>query len=167
VLVPFFRDAEEALRLVLVARGPGGVHGGQVGLPGGKHEPGDSSLLDTALRETEEEVGLPPSEIEVLAALEPLDTNATGFRVHPFLARVRAPARWSFAAGEITGVLTPLVSMLADPSARREEVLSFPGWPEPRQVECIALEDSRVLWGLTLRLLDVVLPRLAAGEWAM
>jgi 8-oxo-dGTP pyrophosphatase MutT (NUDIX family) len=164
VLVPLFRDAQEELRLVLVARGPAGVHGGQVSLPGGKKEPADASLLETALRETEEEIGLGRSQVEVLAELAPVDARTTGFRVHPFLARVRAPERWSLAAGEITRVLTPPVRTLADPAARSEAVLSFPSWPEPQRVECIPL-DGHVLWGLTLRLLDAVLPRLLAGEW--
>jgi 8-oxo-dGTP pyrophosphatase MutT (NUDIX family) len=164
-LVAVFCDDEGELRLVLVARGPAGVHGGQVSLPGGKQEPADSSLLETALRETEEEIGLSRSDVEVLATLEPVDTRTTGFRVKPFLARVQPPERWSFATGEITGVLTPLVRRLADPASRSEAVLSLETWPEPRRVEVIALETGHLLWGLTLRLLDAVLPRLLAGEW--
>jgi 8-oxo-dGTP pyrophosphatase MutT (NUDIX family) len=165
VLVPVFRDDHDELRLVLVARGPAGVHGGQLSLPGGKREPEDASLLETALRETKEEIGLARGELKVLAALEPIDTRTTGFRVYPFLARVQVPDGWTFAAGEITDVLTPMVRTLADPAARTEELLSFPSWPEPRQVQGIALDTGHVLWGLTLRLLDDVLPRLLAGEW--
>lgn len=164
VLVPVFRDAD-GLRLVLVARGPAGVHGGQVGLPGGKPEPGDATLLDTALRETEEEIGLARSAIDVLAELEPMDTRATGFRVHPFLARVTVPERWTLASGEIAAVLTPSAQALADPTARGERLLSFPVWPEPRLVDGIALDGGHVLWGLTLRLLDALVPRLLADEW--
>jgi 8-oxo-dGTP pyrophosphatase MutT (NUDIX family) len=167
VLLPLYRDAEGELRLVLVARSPIGVHGGQIGLPGGKREPADASLLETALRETEEEIGLRRTEIEVLAALDPLDTLTTGFRVHPFLARVREPARWSPASDEVVAVLTPSVRMLADPRVRGEALLSFPGRRETRRVERIALDDGRALWGLTLRVLDNVLPRLLANEWSI
>jgi 8-oxo-dGTP pyrophosphatase MutT (NUDIX family) len=165
VLVPLFRDGHGELRLVLVARGALGSHGGQVGLPGGKREPADASFLETALRETEEEIGLGRSEIEVLAELEAMDTRTSGFRVHPFLARIRAPVRWIPAGDEITAVLTPPLSVLADPRLRGEAVLSFPGWPEPRRVERIALDDEHALWGLTLRLLDSVLPRILGEEW--
>jgi 8-oxo-dGTP pyrophosphatase MutT (NUDIX family) len=165
VLVPLFRDDRGELRLVLVARGSVGLHGGQVGLPGGKREPSDASLLETALRETEEEIGLARSEIEVLAALDPLDTRTTGFRVHPFLARIHVPARWHPAAEEITAVLTPPLRLLIEPGLRDEALLSFPSWPEARRVERIALDDGHALWGLTLRLLDGVLPRLLADEW--
>jgi 8-oxo-dGTP pyrophosphatase MutT (NUDIX family) len=165
VLVPLFRDVGGELRLVLVIRGPGGIHGDQVGLPGGKWEPGDASLLETALREAEEEIGLARDEVEVLAQLEPLDTRVSGFRVHPYLALVATERAWRPRSDEIAGVVTPLVRALADPAARREELLSSPRWPESRRVAGVPLESGHLLWGLTLRLLDPLLPRVLAGEW--
>ena len=167
MLVPVFRDGEGELRVLLVQRGMRGIHAGQLGLPGGKQEPGDDSLLDTALREAEEEVGLGREEIEILTSLEPLDTRTSGFRVYPYLARITPPRRWRLAAGEITGVLAPTVRALADPSARHERELSFATWPASQRVDCVRLEGDRLLWGLTLRLLDPLLPRLLADEWAI
>jgi 8-oxo-dGTP pyrophosphatase MutT (NUDIX family) len=166
-LVPLFRDDEGELRLVLVVRGPLGRHGHQLSLPGGKHEPGDASLLETALRETEEEIGLARDQVEVIAALPPIDTRTTGFRVNPYLARIRRPESWRLARGEITAVITPQVRSLADPSLRREQLLSFPTWPEPRRVQCLELEDGYLLWGLTLRLLEPLLPQLLRGAFAI
>ena len=165
VLVPVFRDSEGELRLVLVVRGAGGVHGGQLALPGGKHEPSDRSLLETALREAEEEIGLSPAEVEVVSELEPLDSRTSGFRVHPFLARVHPCQRWRAARGEISEVVTPRVRTFVQHEARREELISFPTWPRPRYVECVVLERDHRVWGLTLRLLDALVPRLLADEW--
>jgi 8-oxo-dGTP pyrophosphatase MutT (NUDIX family) len=165
VLVPLFRDADGELRLLLVRRGSLGAHADQLGLPGGKPEPGDASLLETALRETEEEVGIPREEIEVVAELEPLDSRTTGFRVQPFLARITPPRRWRLAPGEIAGVLTPTVRELADPANRRELEVESRISPGRLVTEGILLEDDRPLWGLTLRLLEPLLPRLLAGEW--
>jgi 8-oxo-dGTP pyrophosphatase MutT (NUDIX family) len=167
VLVPVFRDDEDELRVLLVQRGSRGVHGGQLGFPGGKRESGDRSLLQTALREAEEEIGLKRSEIEILATLEPRDTRTSGFRVYPFLARITPPRQWRLAAGEIAGVITPTVRTLVDPSARREREISFATWPASMRVEGVLLADDQLLWGLTLRLLDPLLPRLLAGEWAI
>jgi hypothetical protein len=167
VLVPVFRDDEGELRVLLVRRGTGGIHGGQLGFPGGKQEPGDRSLLATALREAEEEVGLRRSEIEILESLEPRDTRTSGFRVYPFLARITPPRRWQLAAGEIAGVITPTVRALSDPSARRQRELSFPTWPASQRVEGVLLDGGQLLWGLTFRLLDPLLPRLLAGEWVI
>ena len=165
MLVPLFRDDQGELRLVLLVRGPLGRHGHQLSLPGGKPERGDASLLETALRETEEEIGLARDEVEVIAALPPIDTRTTGFRVHPYLARIHPPDSWRLAHGEITAIITPRVRTLADPSLRREQLLSFPGWPEPRRVQCLELEDGYLLWGLTQRLLEPLLPKLLNDEF--
>jgi 8-oxo-dGTP pyrophosphatase MutT (NUDIX family) len=165
VLVPVFRDGFGSVRLVLVERSLVGAHAGQVALPGGRREASDPSSLDAALREAEEEIGLGRSLIDVLSTLEPMDTRTTGFRVHPFVARVRVPAQWKLSRDEITAVLTPTLKDLADPRRRDTTTLSFPGWSEPHLVERVELECGRNVWGLTLRLLDVVLPRLLADEW--
>ena len=159
VLVPVFRDAGGELRLVLVRRAPGGPHGGQLGLPGGRWEPDDGPLLETALREAEEEIGLPRADVQVVAELDALETRSTGFLVHPFLARITPPAEWRLAAGEISGIITPTLAALAAADARVEREL------ESRLVECILLGEDPPLWGLTLRLLDSLLPRLLGGEW--
>jgi NUDIX domain len=135
--------------------------------PAANGSPGDTSLLETALRETEEEIGIPQSEIEIVAELTPVDTRTTGFRVHPYLARIEPPARWRLAPGEITGIVTPRVRKIVDPAARQEQLLSFPSWPQPRRVDCVTLADGHLLWGLTLRLLDPVIRGLLAGEWVV
>jgi 8-oxo-dGTP pyrophosphatase MutT (NUDIX family) len=165
VLVPVYRDDEGDLRVVLVVRADdGGLHGGQLGLPGGKPEAGDADLRATALREAEEEVGLDPSSAEVVAELAHLDTSATGWRVHPYLARIPAGTSWRLQQTEIVGVLTPSVRALADRTARRMLPFSSLRFPEPMLVDGIDV-DGHVLWGLTLRLLDDIGPRLLAGEW--
>lgn len=164
VLAPVFRDTQGELRLLLVVRGDHGVHGGQLGLPGGKPEEHDIDLLATALREAHEEVGLDPSAVEVLGALDPLDTHATGFRVHAFVGLVPGETAWHPREGEIVGVLTPAVATLADPESRRTLPFTSRQFPDGLLVEGIDV-DGHVLWGMTLRLLDDLVPRLLAGEW--
>jgi 8-oxo-dGTP pyrophosphatase MutT (NUDIX family) len=165
VLLPVYRDDEGELRIVLVVRADdGGMHGGQLGLPGGKPEPHDTELAVTALREAEEEVGLPPESVEILAALPVLDTRATGWRVHPFVGRVPADTPWRLQETEIVGILTPSAKALADPDARALLPFTSRRFREPLLVDGIDVE-GHVLWGMTLRLLDDALPRLLAGEW--
>lgn len=163
VLAPLFRDAAGEVRTLLVVRADHGPHGGQLGFPGGKPEPGDADLLATALREAEEEVGLDPAVVEVLAELEPLDTRATGFRVHAFVGRVPAATSWRLDAVEITGILTPTLHLLADPAARATLPFTSSQFPDGLLVEGIDVE-GHVLWGMTLRLLDRLLPLFLAGE---
>ena len=165
VLLPVYRDAEGELRVVLVVRADdGGMHGGQIGLPGGKPEDTDANLLATALREAEEEVGLRRETVEVVATLPVLDTARTGWRVHPFLGRVPADTPWRLQEAEIVGILTPSAAALADPEARARLPFSSLRFREPLIVDGIDV-DGHVLWGMTLRLLDEALPRLLAGEW--
>ena len=167
MLAPVFRDRCCELRLLLIRRGARGIHGGQLGLPGGKREPDDHSLLETALREAEEEVGLGRADVTVLAPLRPIDGLTSGLRVHGYLARITPPARWRLADGEIVGVLTPTVRALADPCARHEREVSFATWPATRRVECVSVARDQLLWGLTLRLLDTVMHPLLDGAWAV
>lgn len=165
VLLPVFRDAEGELRVAIVVRADdGGLHGGQLGLPGGKPEPGDVDLLATALREAEEEVGLAPGAVDLLATLPPFDARSTGWRVHPFLGRISPDTTWRLQESEIVGILTPAVRALADPSSRAKLPFTSIRFSEPLLVDGIDVE-GHVLWGMTLRLLDDVLPRLLAGEW--
>lgn len=164
VLAPVFRDVDGVLRTLLVVRSDHGRHGGQLGFPGGKPEPGDADLLATALREAHEEVGLDPAVVEVLAVLDPLDTHATGFRVHTFVGRIPHDTAWRLDATEIAGVLTPAIELLADPEERDTLPFTSRQFPDGLQVEGIDVE-GHVLWGMTLRLLDDLVPRLLAGEW--
>lgn len=164
VLVPVFRDGAGGLRVVLVRRTNGGVHGGQIAFPGGKRDKGDSSLTDTALREAHEEIGLDPSNVAVLDALPVVDTITTGFRIHPFLGRVSPPPVWRPAPREVAQIMEMTVEGFLDPSVHGEELWSFPEWPEPRRVRFFRVGEHK-LWGATYRILRPLLPRMVSGEW--
>ncbi|WP_169748012.1 NUDIX hydrolase [Pseudonocardia acaciae] len=165
VLIPFYRDEGGALRMVLIERTPHGVHGGQVALPGGKHEPHDRDMRATAVRETCEELGLTPGDLDVLAELPAVRTRSTGYLVWPFVARLRSvPARWRPAEREVADVLDVDVAEVAAPSARAEQEMHFASWDTTLRVPVRRI-GRHVLWGLTLRILEPVLPRALAGEY--
>jgi 8-oxo-dGTP pyrophosphatase MutT (NUDIX family) len=171
VLVGVFRDPAHGidggpLRLVLVRRSDGGLHGGQIAFPGGKREPGDASLADTALREAREEIGLPPAGARLLAELPVVQTLTSRFRISPFLAAITPPRSWRLDPREISEVLEVAIDDLLDPAAHGEESRHFPNWPGPRTIPYYRVGEHR-LWGATYRIAHPLLRRLAAGEWGI
>jgi 8-oxo-dGTP pyrophosphatase MutT (NUDIX family) len=166
VLVPIFCDAAGEANLVLVRRTDYGVHGWQLAFPGGKREPTDTSLLATALREAEEEIGLPRAAIEVLAALPPVHTRSSGFHIAPFLARITPPLTWHVQPTEVAEVMHVPVRYLADPITAGQESWQLPGWPAPELIDFWRVGPHH-LWGATYRIVHALLPRLLAGEWPL
>lgn len=164
VIVPVFRGPDAELRVLLLRRGPHGLHGGQIAFPGGKCEDGDADPLATALREMQEEIAVDPKTVDVLVHLPVTQTVTTGQTVHPFLAKLRSPGNWKLAEQEVEEVFEVPVSYLCHPETRGSALQSFSGWPEPREHPHFRLGSHRI-WGLTYRILDPLLPRLAAGEW--
>jgi 8-oxo-dGTP pyrophosphatase MutT (NUDIX family) len=161
VLAPIYRDPRGDLRLVFIRRGPHGVHGGQLAFPGGRREPEDADLLATALREAEEEVGLDPTQVEVLTELPVVATVATGFRVAPFLGRLRgAPPAWRRQEDEIDEILDVRLDDLTRPEAHAVEMWQLPGWPEPREIPFYWIGPYK-LWGATYRMVASILEYLA------
>lgn len=95
-------------------------HAGQIAFPGGKPEPDDRDLLDTALREAWEEVGLPRELVEVVGRLAPVPTP-TGYMIIPYVGRVRADWRPRKTSPEVARILTPTLSELMDPAVYRSK----------------------------------------------
>lgn len=153
------------LRIVLIARAPGGPHGSQIGFPGGVREPYDETLRQTALREAQEEIGLPPRNVEIITELEIIDTISTGFTIAPYLARITPPPVWTPQETEVAEILDIRVDDLLAPGIHDSRMARFRGWPEPREISFYRL-GSRELWGATYRIVHPLLPRLLSGEWS-
>jgi len=164
VLVPLYRDVAGEPVLVLIRRTEGGIHGGQLAFPGGQRADEDATLYDTALRETEEEIGLTRSTVTRLADLPPLQTRVSGFCVHPFLARITRPPVWRPHPAEIAEVIECRIATLARPEAHDSSLERFDGWPEPVRISFYRVGPHR-LWGVSYRILHPLLPRLVAGEF--
>ena len=91
-----------------------GRHGGQVSLPGGVSEPGETAE-QTALREAQEEIGLAPDDVRVLGALTPLDIPVSGFRLHPIVAAVNRHPSMRPSDGEVARILEVAIDELLEP----------------------------------------------------
>jgi len=91
-------------------------HGGQISFPGGRREAGET-LLQTALRECTEEIGVDDSSVEVLGTMTPLFIPPTGFCVYPFVGRAET-TQFQLDPREVDRILTVPVTELAEPSLR-------------------------------------------------
>lgn len=163
VLVPVYRTSEGDCKVVLVRRSENGIHGGEIAFPGGKRKTSDRTLLDTALREVREEIGLTSEFIDIVEALPPVDTISTRFRIYPFLARIVPSQPWVPDRNEIADILEVSVKSLADPGVHGEETRVFPGFPGPLHIRFYRI-GSHKLWGATYRILQPIIPRLLANE---
>jgi 8-oxo-dGTP pyrophosphatase MutT (NUDIX family) len=164
ILIPVYRSKDGELHIVMILRNAGGVHGGQVAFPGGKHDAEDETMLDTALREAREELGLVVEPSDVLAELPMTQTRTTGYRVFPYLARISVPKRWQIAEREIAEILDVKLDDLTRPDSHDKMIDRFPTWEKAERVSFYRVGSHR-LWGLSYRILQSVMPRLWAGEW--
>ena len=150
--------------LVLVRRTEGDIHGGQLAFPGGKMSSTDDTLWDTALRESEEEIGLKRINVELLEQLPNVFTQTSRFDITPFLAKINRPVKWAPDEREVAEIIEIPVKDLTKPEAHGKEVKNFPQWPAPRLVPFYRVGKYQ-LWGATYRILNPVVDKLLNRSW--
>ena len=123
-------------------------HPGEISFPGGMRHDDDPDLLATALRETEEELGLSPALVDVLGSLEPLQTFTTGFTIVPFVGALGADPAFRANPGEIAEVLEFPVARLLE----IERPMSWTREGETWWGHVYEL-DGHTIWGATARIL--------------
>lgn len=150
VLIPLFLR-EDTVHVVLTKRTDQvRTHQGQISFPGGAWEPADASLLETALREAHEEVGLRPQDADVLGVLTDTPTNVSGFLVRPFVGAIPHPYEFVQDLAEVAGLLSPPLDVFADPSRRRQEIRERDGVRYPLYFFDV---EGDTVWGATARML--------------
>lgn len=154
-----------ALHLALTLRTSNlGHHRGQVSLPGGGWEEGDASLQETALRETEEEIGVVAAVLEILGPLTPLYVPPSNNLVHPFVAYASRRPAFCPNPREVAELLQVPLSLLLDPDTRREEDW---GWKGTKlHVPFYAVNGYQV-WGATAIVLAEFLSSLVYAAQAI
>ena len=107
MLVPLFVPVESGPPHVVLTRRRADLrrHAGEISFPGGRQDPEDSDLSETALREAEEEIGLARSAVRLLGELPPISTFATNYLIHPFVGMIPAGLRWQMSPREVDAVL--------------------------------------------------------------
>lgn len=124
-------------------------HPGQIAFPGGRQDAGDATLADAALRETEEEIGLPRARVEILGEL-PSHETVTSYRVTPFVGLIEDPSGLVPEAGEVAEIFDVPLSHVVDPSRYRVEGRR---WQGRRRHYFAVPYGPYYIWGATARIL--------------
>lgn len=156
VLVPLYLDAGELHAVFTKRRDDLRRHAGEISFPGGRQDFASEDLIVTALRETEEEIGLAPSEVELVGALAPTPTFVTGYRIHPFVGVIKPGHAWMPQPTEVEEVLElPLAALRRGFELKR---LVRRGVPFKTATYTA---DGHFVWGATARIVGDLLGRLA------
>ncbi|MEB8434506.1 CoA pyrophosphatase [Cocleimonas sp. KMM 6892] len=160
VLIPFLR-IEESWHILFIRRSiiENDMHSGQVAFVGGKHEENDPSIIHTALRETHEEIGIDPNDVNVLGKLNPHYT-VSRFEVTPVIATVAWPYDLTLQKSEVSHAFTLPLDWLADENNHEIRYREVPNVKEPIPVLYFKEYEGELLWGATARMTDSLIKTL-------
>jgi 8-oxo-dGTP pyrophosphatase MutT (NUDIX family) len=156
VLVPLYRDGDRTHLVLTRRRSDLRRHAGEISFPGGRRDAADTDLTATALREAEEEIGLPRSRVQLIGELPATSTFATNYLIHPFVATIPAGVAWELSPKEVDAVLElPLDEIRAGRTITTLERrgITF-------QTDAYVVDDH-LIWGATARIVEHLLARLA------
>lgn len=155
VLIPVRRVAGVGPVMTMIRRTVGGPHSGQMAFPGGRHDHlFDRSLLDTALRESNEEVGLDPTHVDIVGVLPERRTLSSQYVVSPFVAQIPEPYEFTPEPTEVACVIDAPIADFRDPSKRCAYEWSYQG--RIVVVPSVGVAGETV-WGLSLAIIDDLL----------
>ena len=150
-----FTPTSEGPSIVLTRRSQNvRTHRGEIAFPGGKPELKDKSSVDTALRETEEEIGISRSDIDIWGGLPAVITVSSGFRLDIHTGLLKNFPTFEPQPNEVSEVFTTPVSHLDNPANARSERIMRNGQILDRP--CYSY-DGHVIWGATARIIDQML----------
>jgi 8-oxo-dGTP pyrophosphatase MutT (NUDIX family) len=158
VLVPLFEARGEAHVILTKRPDTMPTHRGEVSFPGGGVRSGEESRRDAGLREAEEEIGLPPAAVEVVAELDTLATVGSRFTITPFVGIIDPLPRLVPHPGEVVRILEVPLSELLEDDAFHEEY-----WGSPDRAISFFELPGETVWGATARVLVAFLAHLTAS----
>ena len=157
VLVPLYVDKGDLHVVFTKRREDLRRHPGEISFPGGRHDPGEENLCATALREAQEEIGLPPQAVEILGALQPTPTIATGYAVYPFVGMIDPGRTWVLSPREVAEVIELSAPDLVTGYGRRRLIRR--GIPLRTYTYLVG---EHLIWGATARILSDLFDRIGA-----
>jgi len=153
VLCLLYQNHDDIHIVLMERQNYGGTHSGQISFPGGKKENEDSTLIDTALRETEEEIGIERHKVNLLGKLTNVYIPVSNFLVEPYVGWIEAPNQFNLSEREVKTVFNIKFSELLNPlSKTKKNVITHKGHTL-KNVPCFYIEE-RIIWGATSLMLN-------------
>jgi 8-oxo-dGTP pyrophosphatase MutT (NUDIX family) len=158
VLVPLYLDASGRVHAVFTKRRDDlRRHPGEISFPGGRRDDTDADLCETALREAEEEIGLPRDAVELVGALQPTPTFVTNYSIYPFVGVIEPGHEYEMQPREVAQILElSLDDVRAGYGRRRLVRRGVPFRTDTYQV------GDHMIWGATARVVADLLDRVPA-----
>ncbi len=148
VLVPLFLKEDELYLLMTHRTDQVFAHKNQISFPGGGMEPGDADLVATALRESHEEIGLLPADVEILGQMEDTFTM-TGYRISPVVGRIPFPYTFKSNPFEVREVLFVPWALFSEGQHHRREHIQI----ADRMLDVDYYQfGQHTIWGATARI---------------
>ncbi|MFW6284434.1 MAG: NUDIX hydrolase [Desulfosalsimonas sp.] len=161
VLIPFY-PLPEGLSLVLMKRPDyPGVHGDQISFPGGGKEKEDRDDLETALRETHEEIGVKPEHVDVWGALSTQQTVTSKYRITPFVGSIPYPYEFRPDSREVERLILIPFSRLLAPETYTYGTYNWKGLEFESD---LYRYGNDTIWGLTARILNNLITLIKTGR---
>jgi 8-oxo-dGTP pyrophosphatase MutT (NUDIX family) len=165
VLILFYPDKGSIYTVLIQRPDYDGVHSGQISFPGGKNEPSDKSIIQTAIREANEEIGIEPESISVIGTLTPLFIPVSNMLVTPVVAFANEKPVFSYQNTEVVFLIQADLSRLLDPAIVKNKPFEIRG--EMIDVKYFDYEEN-IIWGATAMILHELLTiiRPVWNEWS-
>lgn len=161
VLILFYPDLQNTMMPLILRPEYDGTHGGQVSFPGGKCEEIDNSVIDTALRESEEEIGIDRKDVTLLGRLSKLYIPPSNFSVEPIVAYTTKRPNFTLDPREVERLIEIPVSKFIDPAYLKRKQL------RPRNGAILDTPyfhiDEYVIWGATAMMLGELIEIIKRG----
>jgi 8-oxo-dGTP pyrophosphatase MutT (NUDIX family) len=155
VLVPLYVDGGQLHAVFTKRRDDLRRHAGEISFPGGRPDFPDEDLRVTALREAEEEIGLPRDDVELVGALPPTGTFVTGYKIHPFVGVIGPATEWKLQPNEVEMILELSIPDLV----RGFEMQRLIRRGVPIKTPTYTVEGN-LIWGATARIVQGLLERI-------
>ena len=139
-----------------------GVHGGQISFPGGKKEPEDQNVIQTALREAFEETGVDPDKVNIIGTLTPLFIPVSNMIVTPVVGWTKEKPIFKYRSEEVVFLIEADLKRLIDPSIVKLKPFEIRG--ELIEVKYFDYE-ANTIWGATAMILHELLIIIRRGDF--